>query len=133
MAPMVTRSSLKSFLRSRALWVGLIAVVVPLLVNLGLQYRSLSELETAMPWARRMMLRKYLQDLNMEVTRLYKAKAETILSLPADAFDPEFQSDLVAQHFSKQTFDGAKRFFVGYASRKGDLLSLIHISEPTRL
>lgn len=130
---MVTRSSLKSFLRSRALWVGLVAVVVPLLVNLGLQYRSLSELETAMPWARRMMLRKYLQDLNMEVTRLYKAKAETILSLPADAFDPEFESDLAAQHFSKQSFEGAKRFFVGYASKRGDLsYAVIMFYDPAR-
>ena len=133
MAPMVTRSSLKSFLRSRALWVGLIAVVVPLLVNLGLQYRSLSELETAMPWARRMMLRKYLQDLNMEVTRLYKAKAETILNLPADAFEPEFQGDLIAQHFSKESFDGAKRLFVGYAGKKADMsYAVILFYDPAR-
>jgi len=80
-----------------------------------------------------MMLRKYLQDLNMEVTRLYKAKAETILSLPADAFEPQFQGDLIAEHFSKESFEGAKRLFVGYAGKKADMsYAVILFYDPTR-
>ena len=55
------------------------------------------------------------------MTKLYKAKAETTLGLPPEAFEPEFDEQLVAKHFSEQGFDGAKRFFVGYAAEKSEL------------
>ena len=116
---MKTRTAVISFFRSKALWVGLIAVIVPLLVNLGLQYRSLSELETAMPWARRMMLRKYLQELNAEIGKVYRGNAEKILDIPASAFST-FDQKIVYDHFAKQEFAGAKRLFVGYASEIAD-------------
>ncbi len=117
---MKTANSIISFLRSKALWVGLIAVIVPLLVNLGLQYRSLSELESAMPWARRMMLRKYLQELNADLSKAYKTSADEILNVPAEAFQP-FDQKVVYDHFAKLDFPGAKRFFVGYAGSKADM------------
>ena len=117
---MKTSKSIISFLRGKALWVGLVAVIVPLLVNLGLQYRSLSELESAMPWARRMMLRKYLQELNADISKVYKTKADEILNVPAAGFQP-FDQKVFYDHFSKQEFPGAKRFFVGYAASRNDL------------
>jgi hypothetical protein len=100
---MKTANSIILFLRSKALWVGLIAVIVPLLVNLGLQYRSLSELESAMPWARRMMLRKYLQELNTDLSKAYKTSADEILNVPAEAFQP-FDQKVVYDHFAKLDF-----------------------------
>jgi hypothetical protein len=77
-------SQLKHFVKNNALWIGLIAVVVPLLAHLGLQYRSLTELEATMPWARRALMRKHLQEVSREISKLYKDKAEEVLSVPAE-------------------------------------------------
>jgi len=79
-------SRVKAFVKNHALWIGLFAVIVPLLAHLGLQYRSLSELEATMPWARRAVMRKYLQELTREVTKLYRTQAENTLAIPAAAF-----------------------------------------------
>ena len=50
----------KQFVKRHFLWMGLAAVLVPLLAHLWLQYRSLAELESTMPVARRAMMRNYL-------------------------------------------------------------------------
>ncbi|MEP7271494.1 MAG: ATP-binding protein [Acidobacteriota bacterium] len=109
----------KVFLKNHALWIGLIAVVVPVVAHLGLQYRSLSELETTMPWARRALMRKYLQELTRDVTRVYRRSAEEVLAVPASGFTPETTSEL-AEHFRTHRFKGARRLFVGMVDLRND-------------
>lgn len=113
-------SQLKLFVKSHALWIGLIAVVVPLLAHLGLQYRSLTELEATMPWARRALMRKHLQEMSREISRLYKDKAEEVLSVPAEGFGEE-RSGLIIDHFRKHPFEGARRMFIGTAGFRMDM------------
>jgi signal transduction histidine kinase len=109
----------KTFLKSNALWIGMVAVVVPLLAHIALQYRSLSELETTMPWARRALMRKQLQELTKEVTRTFQSKIERQLNVPASGFQDNRESEITS-HFKEQAFKGAERLFIGTVSQRND-------------
>src|SRR5215475_5345405 len=80
----------KESLRRHALTVGLLAVAIPLLVNLWLQYQSLSELELKLPIVRRVYMRRYLSDVLDNVISHYKQKAEETLNVPQTAFRPQY-------------------------------------------
>lgn len=54
---------LREFFRQNILWVGLIAVAIPLLTHLWLQYKSLSQLEATLPYQRKAYMRKYLSSV----------------------------------------------------------------------
>src|SRR5215207_7437275 len=73
---------LKEFLRQHALWVGLIAVAIPLLAHLWLQYKSLSQLESTLPYQRKAYMRKYLSQVLEKVIVHYEEKAEEVLNVP---------------------------------------------------
>jgi signal transduction histidine kinase len=123
-------SRVKAFVKNHALWIGLFAVIVPLLAHLGLQYRSLSELEATMPWARRAVMRKYLQELTREVTKLYRTQAENTLAIPAAAFSEQRYSE-IAEHFRDHQFEGAKRLFIGTTSSSDDMsYAIIYFFNP---
>jgi signal transduction histidine kinase len=118
---------LKEFLRQHALWVGLVAVAIPLLAHLWLQYKSLSQLQATLPYQRKAYMRKYLAETVEKVTMVYEEKAEEVLSVPPAAFhhtypnpnyDPRtaIDLDLINDHFSKHKFDGARMLFVGIIS-----------------
>jgi signal transduction histidine kinase len=120
-------SKLKEFLRQHALWVGLIAVAIPLLAHLWLQYKSLSQLQATLPYQRKAYMRKYLAETVEKVTMVYEDKAEEVLNVPHQAFnhtypnpsyDPRTAIDLelVHDYFSKHKFDGARKLFVGIIS-----------------
>ena len=64
---------LKETLRRHALAVGLLAVAIPLLASLWLQYRSLSKLESTLPAARRAYMRQYLSEVIDRVTTCHGA------------------------------------------------------------
>jgi signal transduction histidine kinase len=110
---------------------GLAAVLVPLLAHLWLQYRSLAELESTMPVARRAMMRNYLGMVTKEVTTLYRTKAGEVLDIPPKGFEPGRTSEIVA-HFEKRPFQGAKRLFIGTASETSDAsYAVILFYDPT--
>lgn len=109
----------KLFLKSHALWVGMAAVIVPLLAHIALQYRSLSELETTMPWARRALMRKQLQELTREITRTFQTKIEDQLNVPGSGFDDRRESEIIT-HFKEHEFKGAERLFIGTVSQRND-------------
>jgi len=117
----------KEFFRQNILWVGLIAVAIPLLTHLWLQYKSLSQLEATLPYQRKAYMRKYLSSVLEKVIVQYEEGAEKVLDIPHTAFNhtypnPDYDPrtainlDLVHDHFSKNSFNGARLLFVGIIS-----------------
>jgi signal transduction histidine kinase len=101
------------------LWVGSLAVMVPLVILLALQYRSLSTLEWSLPAARKDKMRSYLGTVGNTVAEYYKNTANHALNVPSSVFigdNPE-RSDLskAVLHFEKQCPKIARRLFIGLA------------------
>jgi signal transduction histidine kinase len=118
---------LKESFRRHAMTVGLLAVAIPLLTHLWLQYQSLSELESTLPKARRFYMRRYVSDMLDNVISQYKQKAEETLNVPHTAFrhhypDPDFDinnamdAEQIAAHFQNHPFIGARLFFTAVLS-----------------
>ena len=75
----------QGWLRQHGLWVGFVAVLMPLLVILGLQYRSLVVFEKTSVAAHRGALRDYLEAVAADVADFYRTTAARALSGLADA------------------------------------------------
>ncbi len=102
---------LASALRQRTLWVGLVAVLVPLAALLILQYRWLVKLDHTSAIAHQATLDNYLEAVAAEVKHEYGAEAERLLNVPLSAFT-QGRIDKAASHFKKKGVVGAKRLFV---------------------
>lgn len=112
-------ATLKTFLRRHLLWVGFLAVVVPLLVLLGVQYQSLKELERTSPLARRAMLTNYLQAVAKEIETIYRMDAERVLNIPPETCSEE-RIHRVSYHFKKKLSCGARELFVMLFAPNGE-------------
>jgi signal transduction histidine kinase len=133
---------LKKFLRQHALMVGLVAVAIPLLAHLWLQYQSLSELEATQPAARRAYMRWYLSDVLKKVITVYEQKAEETLAVPHTAFrheypNPDFDyhsamdAGQISDHFQKHQFKGARLLFTGIISGpKSPNIAIVKFYDP---
>ncbi|MGH9842286.1 MAG: sensor histidine kinase [Blastocatellia bacterium] len=121
-------ATLRIFLRQHALWVGLIVVIVPLLIILCLQYRSLVMQERTAPAYRKELLRNRLQAINQEIEAFYRAQAEQALNVPSETIPTREDGcvvvsnlreelprilDPIAEYFSRRQFRGARRYFFG--------------------
>ncbi len=124
-------SKLREFLRQNILWVGLIAVAIPLLAHLWLQYKSLSQLEATLPYQRKAYLRRYLFEVVKKVITTYEEQAEMTLNIPHTAFNHNYPNPdytpstaidfkMVQEHFSKNQFNGARLQFVGIISGRDE-------------
>ncbi len=118
----------QAFLQRHLLWVGFLAVLLPLLVLLLLQYRSLTALETALPARRKEEMKDFLQAVTNEVETYYRSEAERALALPINTIRNRVNGHVVvsgpmtdetalppvvatAGHFRAQHFPGTKSFF----------------------
>jgi hypothetical protein len=100
----------KRLLGRHGLAVGFVAVLLPLGLLLGFQYRWLLDLEATSAAAERSYLRNYLEGVSARVETFYRQQAERSLNLSPHVFlddDPE----LVARHFRRKKPDGAKLLF----------------------
>ena len=61
--------------RRYIIWIGLCAIVVPLLVNLYTQYASLTALQTASPIAWHVSWQQRLNDVAHDVQDFYRTRA----------------------------------------------------------
>lgn len=124
-------SKFREFLRQNLLWVGLIAVAIPLMAHLWLQYKSLSQLEATLPYQRKAHLRRYLFEVVKKVITTYEDQAEATLSVPHTAFNHKYPNpdynpstaidfNQVREHFSKHQFKGARLQFVGIISGRDE-------------
>lgn len=100
----------QTFIRSHILLVGLIAVLVPLLSLLALQYWSLSKLQETSTVADEVWRKNYLNDVSKEIKYFYKNNAEQVLNIPASSI--ERGQPPASFPFGKCSVEGAKRLFV---------------------
>ncbi|HEY8206733.1 MAG TPA: HAMP domain-containing sensor histidine kinase [Myxococcaceae bacterium] len=98
-------------LRRHALWVGLAAVVAPLLVLLTLQYRSLSTLKRTWALAHRTSLEGFLEEVGASVEQAVGPRAERLLHVPAAAFKPGKEA-LAAEQFARESREGFRAVFL---------------------
>lgn len=104
-------SKLKSFARRHVLLLGFLAVLVPLVILLSLQYGWLVSLEKTSVVAHRATLNNFLEAVASEVEYFYRSVAERALNLPSSLFT---QNDLekAAYHFATKRPQGARQVFV---------------------
>ncbi|HEX7186545.1 MAG TPA: HAMP domain-containing sensor histidine kinase [Thermoanaerobaculia bacterium] len=105
--------SFAGFLRRHTLWVGLVAVLLPLVVLLALQYRWLVKLDHTSAKAHEATLDNYLEAVGSEVEFHYSGMAERVLDLPAPIFT-QHKLEKAAHYFKKKGSEeaGARRLFV---------------------
>jgi len=99
------------FGKNRLLWIGLTAVMVPLLVLLVLQYRWLIELQRNSTIARKAALENYLGAITNEIGFFYNSTADRILTLPTNATEEDNIQD-AALFFASKNRAGVLRSFV---------------------
>lgn len=97
--------------RRYALGVGFVAVLVPLLVLLGLQYRWLVKLDESSEIVHRATLNSFLESVASEVEHFYSSYAERMLDLSPTVFSPG-HLDKAAYHFKKKGVEGVQHLFV---------------------
>ena len=95
----------------RVLWAGVLAVLLPLAILLGLQYWWLTDLEHTSAIARKAALDNYLGAISKEVRYFYFKISERALNLPPEALGPKSIKKAGA-YFKKKEIFGAKRLFV---------------------
>jgi signal transduction histidine kinase len=98
-------------LHRQTLWIGFVAVLVPLLTLLGLQYRWLVKLDSTSALAQQATLSNYLEAVASEVQYFYSGVAERGLNLPVAVFT-QGRLDKAAHYFKKKGVEGARRLFV---------------------
>src|SRR5262249_43740101 len=113
----------RELFRRHALIVGLVAVAIPLVAHLWLQYQSLSELESTLPIARRANMRMYLSNVLNRVRSHYEQKAEETLNVPAGAFHHKYPNkdfkenamdvERISAYLQQHRFNGARLLFTG--------------------
>ncbi len=141
---LITR--IRAFLKRRAFAVGGLAVTIPLLVIIFLQYDALTTLNETLPAYRKQLMRQYLMSVVDDFSAFYSDNAEKALAAPASAIDfpksgvieDDDERSLsqkavarVADHFKKQDFKGASRYFIVVATEnKGAQGSEVFFYDP---
>jgi len=95
----------------RVLWAGVLAVLLPLAVLLGLQYWWLADLERNSAIAREATLKNYLETITKDVHYFYWKISERALNLPPEIFG-EKKTEKAAGYFKKKEIEGARRLFI---------------------
>jgi signal transduction histidine kinase len=112
-------NKVRTFLKQHMLWVGLVAVVFPLLCILALQYWSLLKLEKTSTVADKVWMKNFVSDVGTEVKYLYKGNVEQALNIPAYAIT----GDLLEKGkspFGACEIKGVKRLFISAFDKKGE-------------
>src|SRR5437660_12183862 len=116
-------SKLRAFFKRHILLVGLVAVVVPLLSIIGLQYLSLRKLEKTSIVAGNVGMKNYLGGVSSEVKMFYKSNAEQALAVPAYSVEGTNLCDL-KDHFPVCKVEGAKLVFLAGFDEQGEAQTL---------
>ena len=95
----------------KLLWAGVLAVLLPLAILLGLQYWWLADLERNSAIARRATLDNYLGAISKEVRYFYYRISERALNIPPETLGPK-NIKKAGAHFKKKEIPGAKRLFL---------------------
>ncbi len=119
---------INNFLKQQWLWVAAVTISLPLLIILIVQYQSLRKLEQTLPAYRRESLHECLSTVVREVEKVYSDNTARVLAVSADSIAGQESGVIesnsertrvlarLAEHFRRQEFRGAKRFFVALAT-----------------
>lgn len=125
----------KGIFQRRWLWLVVAAIVVPTLTLLAVQYRALRTLNQTLPVYRREVLFQYLEAVAQQVLRPLRENATQVLAVPAEAITAHHNGVIqtngaratvqqavagAAEHFARQAFPGAQRYFLVVATRQGE-------------
>src|SRR5215470_3419838 len=80
-------SRIRALLKRRAFAIGGLAVTVPLLVIIFLQYQALTTLNKTLPAYRKQLMRQYLMSVVEDFSNFYRGNAERALAVPLGAID----------------------------------------------
>src|SRR5947209_5301520 len=116
-------SKLRAFFKRHILLVGLIAVVVPLLSIIGLQYLSLRKRKKTSIGGGTGGRKNYLGGVSSEVKMFYKSNAEQALAVPAYSVEGDNLCD-IKEHFPVCKVEGAKRLFIAAFAPDGEQQTL---------
>jgi signal transduction histidine kinase len=103
---------LRSPLRRQTLWVGFVAVLVPLAVLLGLQYRWLRQLDSTSGMVHRAALVNFIEGVSNEVAYSYRNDAGRVLNLPPAVFTHGHLDKAAIWFKKKGVEEGVSRLFV---------------------
>lgn len=108
------------FVRRRVLWIGFLAVLLPLTVLLAMQYGWLVRLEKTSAYAEKAWLKNYLEAVSEKVEYFYRKQAQQGLNIPTTLLAHD-NLKKVGYHLKKKHGEGAKYLFVYYdpPDRKG--------------
>ena len=111
------------FLNRHALWVGFLAVLVPLGILMGFQYFWLVDLEEKSTIAAKAYMWNYLEGVSWRVEDFYREQAERSLNLPPYLMK-DTPREKIVKYFSRRKPEGVKLLFaVSFADDTwGDLL-----------
>ena len=109
-------SAIALFFKKHTLWLGFLAVLVPLMVLLGLEFTSLTKLRRVSAIAHKAALNNYLEAIGTEVQYFYRSSAERALNVPAALFT-QGRLDEVAYHWKKKPVEGVSRLFLADYTR----------------
>jgi signal transduction histidine kinase len=98
--------------RRYIIWIGLCAIIAPLLVNLYTQYASLTELQKASPIAREVSWQRRLDDVAADIQQFYRERASQALNVPPQAILRDSMDDAVEVYFKDAPAEGVKRYFI---------------------
>lgn len=98
------------FLKKKRLWFGVVAVVVPLVILLALQFSWLSRLEQTSAIADRAALSNYISAVTSEVEFFYSSKAERSLNIPDEIV--RAPQERLAPFLRKKQLEGIDSVFV---------------------
>jgi hypothetical protein len=98
--------------KRRTLWLGFVAVLLPLAVMLALQYRWLVKLDRASEEAHQAALKNYLEAVTDKVRYGYSWQAEQALDLPSYLFTEDLLDEKVPSYFEKKWPEAARQLFV---------------------
>ena len=116
---MAALTRLRTFFRRHLLWVGFIAVTIPLISILVLQYWSLLKLEKTSTVAEKVWMKNYLADVSKEIKYFYHTNAEQVLNTPASSLTIEgLQNNKYL--FGKCETEGAKLLFIAVFNQGTD-------------
>ncbi len=99
------------FGKNRLLWVGVLAVMVPLVVLLVLQYRWLTDLQHNSFIARKAALDNYLKAITIETRFYYSTMADRFLTLPPAAYTEETIQE-ASRSFRSKDLTGIDTLFI---------------------
>ncbi|HEX4824579.1 MAG TPA: HAMP domain-containing sensor histidine kinase [Candidatus Polarisedimenticolaceae bacterium] len=100
-----------AFLKRHTLVAGLLAVVLPLVVLLGVQFVWLVRLERAQAIAHEAALESFLGSVGTQIEYAYRETAERSLNLPASLFTQDHVAK-AAYYWKQRPAKGAKRLFL---------------------